>query len=166
MAAIAFLDLEASGLGAGSWPIEVGWCFEQGAPETLLIAPDASWSDAAWDPQAEALHGLTLEKLRAKGASPEAVCKRINAAIGDALVYSDAPDWDGFWLYRLFGSAKVRQRFNLLDFSDLLTACPADQINAARAKADALAPHQHRAAADVRHMRMIYRLLTGGGAAD
>jgi len=157
---IAFLDLEASGLGAASWPIEVGWCFEGGEPETMLIRPAEDWPLDAWDESAEALHGLAFDALKASGSSVGEVCERLNLALDGAAVYSDAPDWDGFWLYRLFAAARIRRRFSLSDFGDLFSGLAPEAVSAAVEKAKINAPHRHRAREDVLHMKTIFDLAT------
>ncbi|MEO1252396.1 MAG: hypothetical protein AAFW81_08630 [Pseudomonadota bacterium] len=162
MSAIAFIDLEASGLGPASWPIEVGWCFVEGAPSTFLIKPDAGWSDEAWEPAAEALHGVARTNLDVDGVATGEICTALNAALKDAVVYSDAPDWDGFWLYRLFAAAKMRQRFELRDFAELFAAILPAEFEAAKVAASDLAPHRHRAAADVLHMRALFAAAQAG----
>lgn len=158
MKKIAFIDLEASGLSAASWPIEVGWCFAGRAPETMLIRPVEEWPDAAWEEKAEALHGIRRDLLQSDGVAPSHVCARMNAALAGAAVYSDAPDWDGFWLYRLFAAAGEKQAFALADFASLLARYPADKVRAAMEKAALLAPHRHRAHEDVLHMKTVYEL--------
>ena len=110
---IAFIDLEASGLGPNSWPIEVGWCFSDGKPEALLISPADDWGDEAWDRQAEALHGIAQATLRKKGHEIAKVCDQLNRALIDVDVFSDAPDWDGFWLYRLFSRGRYKAGLSL-----------------------------------------------------
>ena len=161
---VAFIDLEASGLGAESWPIEVGWCFETGAPETHLIEPAPDWSREAWDKSAEALHGISMASLSKTGASASAVCTRLNRALKDSVVYSDAPDWDGFWLYRLFAAAGVKQEFSLSNFVDLFDSLPGDELQALLARAAETTPHTHRAREDVMHMRKVYELAKGAAA--
>ncbi|NOX82522.1 MAG: hypothetical protein GXP06_05970 [Alphaproteobacteria bacterium] len=160
MGKIAFLDLEASGLGSASWPIEVGWCFDDGAPETMLIRPAQEWPHEAWDDHAASLHGLAYDVLEASGLVVGEVCARLNQALEGAAVYSDAPDWDGFWLYRLFAAARARQRFSLCDFGDLLCELPPQTVAAAVAEAKISSPHRHRAREDVLHMKKIFDLAT------
>ena len=155
---IAFIDLEASGLNAQSWPIEVGWCFLEGAPTAHLVKPDSDWSLDAWDEKAEALHGVSQSVLLKKGLEPEQICLALNEALKDKKVYSDAPDWDGFWLYRLFKATKIRQAFELSDFQEFFSDMEMDEIDALRNEASRLAPHNHRATDDVLHMRMLHRL--------
>ena len=165
MAKIAFIDLEASGLGADSWPIEVGWCFPEGPPRAFLVRTEPEWKDAAWDPKAEALHGVSRKELARAGASSQDVCNALNEALGGVRVYSDAPDWDGFWLYRLYQAAKIRQAFEIWDFRDLFIHLSPEEIRDAVAKASALAPHRHRASDDVLHMQTLYSMTASGGAA-
>ncbi len=162
MEKIAFLDLEASGLGPASWPIEVGWCFDGDAPETMLICPAEEWPREAWDDHAASLHGLAHDALTESGLAVGAVCERLNQVLEGAAVYSDAPDWDGFWLYRLFAAAGARQRFSLCDFGELLSDLPPQAVAAAVAEAKILSPHRHRAREDVLHMKKIFDLATAG----
>ncbi len=145
--------------------MEVGWCFLTGRAAAMLIKPPEHWSDAAWDPDAEALHRLSRTTLDRKGLAPAKVCEAMNEALAGAAVYSDAPDWDGFWLYRLFDAAKTRRTFELLNFADLFAHVAPDGFQAAKALAQKKSPHKHRAKDDVLHMRTLYRLVAGDGAA-
>lgn len=158
MREIAFLDIEASGLGALSWPIEAGWCFLRGTPQTMLIKPSVEWRKEAWDPAAEQLHGIPFSLIDRTGRSPADVCRAMNEAFKNADVYSDAPDWDGFWLYRLYGAARMRQSFKLSDFAELFAHIPPRQFARSKLQAEQSAPHRHRAEDDVLHMRVLYTL--------
>ena len=158
MQKIAFIDLEASGLGPNSWPIEVGWGYPGAAPAACLIKPDEAWTLDAWSQEAEALHGITSTELIKAGESAPIVCKQLNAALKGCLVYSNAPDWDGFWLYRLFSAGKLKQEFDLLDFRLAFDALGVALTPAMFDEANKIAPHIHRAAADVSHMQAVYRL--------
>lgn len=157
---IAFIDLEASGLSARSWPIEVGWCLAEGDACSFLIKPDADWTLEDWSKEAEALHGLPHDLLLRDGNAPEEVCQKLNDALMGKLVYSDAPDWDSFWLYRLFQSAKTRQSFVVQDLSKLFRTAPPEKLDSIIAAAELKAPRNHRAAADALHLRVLYQLIT------
>lgn len=154
----AFIDLEASGLSDKSWPIEVGWGFAEGAPRTLLIRPHETWRRSAWDPKAEDLHGVSIAELERDGTEPKEVCRILNAALDGVTVYSDALDWDGFWLYRLYSVGGVKPSFTLRDFSYAMNALPPERIESVIARADAEAPRRHRAGPDVANMQALYRL--------
>jgi hypothetical protein len=66
---IAFVDLEASGLGSNSFPTEIGWAMisEDGSVESgsCLIRPTARWRmySNAWSAASERLTGITKEIL-------------------------------------------------------------------------------------------------------
>ena len=157
MQTIAFIDLEASSLGPHSWPIEVGWCFLDGEPEAHLIRPATVWPREAWTDRAEGLHGISLEMVETQGKPIRQVCDRLNEALGAAQVFSDAPDWDGFWLYRLFSIVGISQRFVVRHLTEALGDCPEAIIDAASDHAARLAPRRHRARDDVLHMRAMFR---------
>ena len=124
----------------------------------MLIKPAQEWSIDDWSQEAELLHGLSLETLEREGLDPKDACERLNTALAGKIVYSDAPDWDGFWLYRLFQAARKRQRFVVSDLASLLRSVPPDKIGPLVAAAELRAPRRHRAAPDVMHMRMLYEL--------
>lgn len=155
---IAFLDLEASGLGAKSWPIEVGWAFVGWSARSLLIKPSDDWPLVAWEKSAEEIHHISMDMLLRDGLPPLEVALVLNAALADADVYSDAPDYDGFWLYRLFEAAGVRANFKLFDLNDLLSPLVTSSPRELVAQATEREPHTHRAAQDVRHMQVLYEL--------
>ncbi len=161
-ARIAFIDFEASGLGPFSWPIEVGWSFEDGVTESVLISPSPQWPMEAWDEKAERLHGITPRMLADLGADAAEACERLDAALAGRAVYSDAPDWDSFWMLRLYQAAGRRCDIRLRDFAGLMPPLsPADKARLLQ-QADRLAPRRHRAAEDALHLRMIHRLAADG----
>ena len=55
------LDIEASGFGRGSYPIEVGLARADGSVCAFLIQPQNEWTH--WDPKAELLHGISRSRL-------------------------------------------------------------------------------------------------------
>jgi hypothetical protein len=160
--ATAFIDLEASGLGARSWPVEIGWAFADGTADSFLVRPDPSWTDDAWDRRAESLHGISREILEREGIDARDACLRLNAALGGVKVFSDAPDWDGFWLFRLFSASGVRQAFQIQDFGRLVRPLAGVREEALLARAARIAPRRHRAKADALHLQTLYRLAAEG----
>ena len=157
-ARVAFVDLEASSLSAVSWPIEVGWAFERGAAKSLLIRPDPTWSEEAWSVEAEKLHGVRRADLIRDGRPAREVAETLNAALSRFEVWSDAPDWDGFWLFRLFSAARVKQRFALKDFGRLMRPLAGAREEEALRRAAQTSPRRHRAGADAKHLQTIYAL--------
>lgn len=159
---LAFIDFEASGLGPFSWPIEVGWALEDGVTDAVLISPAPSWSMDAWDPRAERLHGITPRILSDLGLDPAEACERIEVALAGRMVYSDAPDWDGFWMLRLFQAAGRRCEIRLHDFAGAMPPLSAQEKAKLLQQADRLAPRRHRASEDALHLLTIHRLAAEG----
>ncbi len=155
---LAFVDFEASGLGSRSWPIEVGWAFADGVGESFLISPAPEWSMDFWDPKAESMHGISPKMLSDLGVDAARACDRMSVALQGCDVYSDAPDWDAFWMMRLFDAAGRRPTIRLREFTGLMPALGSAEKSALLAKADRLAPRRHRAAEDALHLVMIYQL--------
>jgi DNA polymerase III epsilon subunit-like protein len=91
-----FLDFEASSLADQSHPIEIAWVFQDGRSESHLIAPAPVWDD--WDPQAEAIHGISRATLAAEGKPYGTVAHRMVEALTGHDLFASAPSWDGKWL--------------------------------------------------------------------
>jgi len=155
---VVFIDLEASGLTVRSWPVEVGWAFAEGDPASMLVRPEEAWPDDAWDEKAEALHGLSREMLKRDGKVSSDVCDVLNATLAGYDVYSDAPEWDAFWLYRLFGGVETKPAFVLRSYAELIGPLISGREEQLIEAATHQAPRRHRAAADALHLQTLYRL--------
>ena len=112
------IDLEASGFGANSYPIEVGVIKQNGERFCSLIYPQKNWRH--WDPKAQQLHGITRELLLAKGRPIMEVCTELNQFLGDATVYSDGWVVDKPWLITLFHAAGMSMSFKISPLEMLL----------------------------------------------
>ena len=113
------IDFEASGFGADSYPIEVGYIRSGGERYCTLIRPEISWTH--WDRRAEAVHGLHRDLLVARGLSPVEVCAQLNRELEGLTVYSDAWNHDLCWLHRLYDAACTAPSFQLESILKLLT---------------------------------------------
>ncbi len=111
MARPGILDLEASGLGAGSYPVEVGVVLPDGRKYCSLILPVHEWQH--WDEQAEQLHGISRALLFRHGRSVRAVADDLNALVEGGTLYSDGWVVDSPWLNQLFFAAGVAPCFRL-----------------------------------------------------
>ncbi|WP_342248782.1 3'-5' exonuclease [Sphingomonas sp. OTU376] len=100
---LVFLDFEASSLGKQSYPIEVGWVFEDGRAEDHLIRPASGWED--WDPEAEAIHKIPRALLLGEGEHHEAVAQRMLDVLAGHDLLASAPSWDGKWMSVLLRAA-------------------------------------------------------------
>lgn len=114
---LVFLDFEASSLGKRSYPIEVGWVFEDGRSEAYLIRPAEQWTD--WEPEAEAIHGIARERLVQEGTPHDVVAARMIEVLDGHDLLASAPSWDGKWLSTLLRAAgRPRHSLRLRDSDD------------------------------------------------
>jgi DNA polymerase III epsilon subunit-like protein len=96
------IDIEASGLGPESYPIEVAIVdLDSDFYFVALIKPDQDWLGDEWDDIAEGVHNISRETLELNGRPADLVAKELWGLVASAKLYSDAPEMDGFWLDRL-----------------------------------------------------------------
>lgn len=112
------IDVEASGFGALSYPIEVGVINQEGKRFCSLIKPHKGWTH--WDPQAESLHGISRAVLQLKGVQAHGVCKLLNKFLVGQVVYSDGWVVDDSWLIKLFHAAALPMQFHLSSLEMIL----------------------------------------------
>lgn len=143
------IDIEASGFGRGSYPIEIGFVLSDGASYCTLIQPDPGWQH--WDPQAEAVHGIGRELLDRHGRKPQEVALEMNRRLQGLKVYCDGWLQDYSWLGRLFDTAELVPRFELVDLRLLLTEADMASWHDTKSKVmTELALKRHRASTDAR----------------
>lgn len=151
----AIIDIEASGFGKGSYPIEVGLYLPDGRAYCTLIAPEPAWSH--WDESAEKVHGIRRELLFDKGRRVRDVCHELNEKLRGQYVYCDAWAYDYVWLSKLFDAAEQVPLFQLKDIRDLLGECEQKLWHATRAAVELrLHLRRHRASSDA---RMLFETL-------
>ena len=115
------IDLEASGLLGASYPLSVAWGAHVDAVECHLIRPEQTWLDEGdWDECAEAIHGFTLKHLLDKGEPAQQVAERLAEALAGRVIYSDAPNFDRYWLEVLHHTTGVAQTYEVDDFARLV----------------------------------------------
>lgn len=115
------IDIEASGLGPRSYPIEIAWkCSKTLRGDSFLINPDSAFNWTDWDVKAQQIHGLSRDQLLVEGVSIQDACSRLNTALAGCAVYCDALEFDYFWIRRLFEAARMRPTFKLRGLESLL----------------------------------------------
>lgn len=112
------IDVEASGFGSTSYPIEVGGINQAGERFCSLIKPQPDWLH--WDHDAEDLHGISRELLESNGESVVSVCQQLNQFLHGQVVYSDGWVVDDTWLIKLFHAAGVRMQFHVSSLEMIL----------------------------------------------
>lgn len=113
------IDIEASGFGSDSYPIEVGVITSDGRRFCRLIKPLESWTH--WDEQAQSLHGISRENLFMYGQEAKRVCVQLNAFLQNTTAYSDGWTVDSSWIKRLFAEAGVEMTFHVSPLELILT---------------------------------------------
>jgi len=154
------LDVEASGFGSGSYPIEVGWALPDGRTGCLLVCPPPHWTH--WDERAERIHGIGRATLLRHGHPPLAVAQRLNDELGGRTVYSDAWGHDYAWLATLYDEAALLPTFRLEPAARLLGDTQLGQLGELHRRAfDELKVQRHRASNDARALQRALELLCG-----
>ena len=112
------IDIEASGFGVDSYPIEVGVVLGTGEKYCALIKPAEDW--LYWDRKAELVHGLSLDTLLSHGKPINTVARELNSFLENKTVYSDGWVVDKPWLSRLFYRSGVNPTFFLSSLEYIL----------------------------------------------
>lgn len=174
-----FIDFEASGFGEDSYPIEVAWNSAGGAVESYLINTDCIADWIYWDPDAECdAHQISQDHLERLGDPPSIVAQRMNERLAGQVIYSDAVEFDDFWMKRLFDAVDLKPAFKLGSAIDLFDLAVEEQAKIGpdtdherrkrfdlvmdtygKTAWDNVGFRPHRAGHDVKHLMETYRLL-------
>lgn len=152
------LDIEASGFGAGSYPIEIGFVLANGDAYCTLIAPEPHWTH--WDAAAQAVHGITRSTLFRFGKAASVVVGELDLRLAGATIYSDAWCHDYTWLNVLYAAAGRTPSFKLASLHSVVGEVPQSRWNAVRAEVERReGGTRHRASADARVLQQTAREL-------
>ncbi|MFK4132110.1 hypothetical protein ACI2KR_07405 [Pseudomonas luteola] len=117
------LDIESSGLGDESYPIQFGVTYLDKAQGKLVtikedIKPAEGWD--YWDSEAEEfIHFISRERLEG-GKSCRDACLILNKHLGDNEVIVDSVADDEFWLNKLFEEAGIQRTFYITNIEKYL----------------------------------------------
>lgn len=163
-AAPAVLDIEASGFGRNSYPIEIGYVLPDGESFCTLIRPQPEWTH--WDPAAEELHHIPRDLALSRGRSVGEVARMLNERLGGRTLYTDGWANDYTWLAALFEAAEMAPGFRIENLHALLREEEADRWHAVKQQVSAeLGVQRHRASADARLLQLtLQRLRTASEA--
>jgi hypothetical protein len=157
------IDIEASGFGAGSYPIEVGTVLTDGSAYCSLICPQPDWRH--WEHSAEGVHGITRETLHQHGKPAAAVAEALNNRLRGHTVYTDAWYHDYQWLARLFDAADAQPAFKLEDLRGLLDEGAQARWHATRERVmQELKLHRHRASNDAKVLQQTLVQVLGNSS--
>ncbi len=113
------IDVEASGFGKGSYPIEVGFALPDRTTRCFLIQPHDGW--VHWNEEAENIHGIQRDTLLEKGQPIDEVVGQLNYFLANKTVYSDGWCNDLSWISLLFDVANLRMNFSIESLNVLLS---------------------------------------------
>lgn len=155
---LCFIDVEASGFGGGSYPIEIGLAGPGSALACYLIRPCDGWTH--WDPQAAALHGISRELLFQRGHPAEEVAVALNHSLHGQTVYSDAWGQDMAWVARLFAAVDMTPHFRVESVRTLLSEDDVEHWHGLKAQVvHTVQQNRHRASTDARVLRLTFKAL-------
>jgi hypothetical protein len=149
------VDIEASGFGRGSYPIEVGYALPDGTSHAMLVRPEAHWTH--WDPEAERLHGISRETLLRHGLPAAEVVQTLNSELCGTTAYSDGWARDYTWLAVLYDAVQRVPTFRLENLHALLSEEEAARWDRTKEQLlRELGLHRHRAANDARLLQATF----------
>jgi hypothetical protein len=152
------LDIEASGFGRHSYPIEVGYVLPDGRARCTLIRPEGPWTH--WDPAAEQVHHIARATLLKHGKPAADVAAMLNHDLGGLTVYCDGWAHDYPWLAALFEAADCSPQFRLESVATLLDEARLNALaNAQQQARQTLGLARHRASNDARALQRALALL-------
>lgn len=161
----AVLDMEASGFGRDSYPIEVGYVLPDGESFCTLVCPAPDWTH--WDTSAERLHHIPRETAVRHGRSVVDVARHLNDELHGRTLYCDGWAHDYAWLNQLFDSAGLVPSFRLDNLRGLLSDGEAERWHATKQQvASEMQLERHRASADARLLQLTLARLRSASHQD
>jgi hypothetical protein len=155
------IDLEASGFGKDSYPIEVGFVLSNGNSFCSLIQPAKGWD--RWDDSAEQVHGITQETILKVGKPVTEIAQTINQQLSGKTIYSDAWGNDSSWLGLLFDEANMPMKFKMDSIRSLLTEEQAAIWHDTKERVIETTPlKRHRASSDAAIIQITYEMVVLG----
>lgn len=151
------IDVEASGFGSHSYPIEIGVIKQNGERFCSLVRPQEDWTH--WDDQAQSLHGISRDLLQKKGRPAIEVCLELNEFLSGQTAYSDGWVVDQPWLIKLFYAVGLSMKFSISPLEMLLSEM---QMNLWHQTKDSLMANmdlpRHRASHDAALIQDTFKL--------
>lgn len=115
----SIIDIEASGFGGESYPIEVGIVLSSGEKYCSLILPFDGWD--YWNVDAEKIHNISRETLQKFGKPVAEVALELNQLLDGMTLYSDGWVVDKPWLISLFYASKTEMKFTVSSIEMILS---------------------------------------------
>ena len=141
------VDVEASGFGGTSYPIEIGVALDDGHKYCSLVHPEPDWTH--WDVEAERVHRIPRDLLETYGRPAREVAQTLNELLATRTVYTDGWVVDKPWLSTLFQAARLEMQFRVSPLEMILSEVQMEEWHAEKARVLAtLDLSRHRASHD------------------
>jgi len=149
------IDIEASGFGVDSYPIEVGVITTEGDKYCTLIQPEPDW--VFWDDKAEVLHKIGRPLLLKRGKPVREVANELNHILAGQTLYSDGWVVDHPWLIKLYAAAGLSPSFTLSALEMILREKQMERWHYIKGVVtEELKLQRHRASADAEIIQETY----------
>jgi len=154
----AVMDIEASGFGQNSYPIEIGFVLSSGETYCSLIRPEPGWTH--WDAEAERLHRIPKSTAVSHGRDARDVAQALNDRLNGLVVYCDGWAHDYVWLNVLFEAVALTPSFRLDNVLSLLSEREAAHWDIVKKQVTTeMRLQRHRASSDAKILqRTLLRL--------
>jgi hypothetical protein len=150
------IDVEASGFGDQSYPIEIGLALDDGHKYCSLIQPALDWTH--WDVEAQKVHRIPRDILETYGRPGREVAVTLNELLASRTVYCDGWVVDKPWLTTLFHAARIEMRFHVSPLELILSESQMDRWHKEKDEVVAsLELARHRASHDAWIIQETYR---------
>lgn len=150
------IDIEASGFGGTSYPIEVGIALDDDTKYCALILPAPDWDH--WDDAAEKVHRIARDVLETYGKPIHAVASELNELLEGKTLYTDGWVVDKPWLTTLFHKAQLNMKFSVSPLEMILSEKQMERWHETKDKMLAdLKKQRHRASFDAWIIQETYK---------
>lgn len=150
------IDIEASGFGGMSYPIEVGVALDHDTKYSSLILPAPEWDH--WDDNAEKIHKIARDILKTYGKPMQVVTANLNTLLKGKTLYSDGWVVDKPWLTTLFHKAKIPMNFSVSPLEIILSEQQMERWHETKNKILAeVKQRRHRASFDAWIIQETYK---------
>ena len=154
------IDVEASGFGSTSYPIEVGVALDDGRKYCTLILPSPGWTH--WDKDAEKVHGISRDLLHTYGMPVDQVADTLNELLDGVTLFTDGWVVDKPWLTTLFYAAGKPMSFDISPLEMILSEEQMAHWHATKDKIiEEMNLARHRASYDAWIIQETYRQTLG-----
>jgi hypothetical protein len=158
------IDVEASGFGDRSYPIEVGVALDDDTKYCSLILPAPDWDH--WDNDAEKVHRIARDILETYGNPIPEIAARLNQLLAGKTLFTDGWVVDKPWLTTLFYKAHMPMNFTVSALEIILSEQQMARWHETKERIlGEVEKHRHRASFDAWIVQQTYkRTLAESGA--